>query len=311
MIRLLAARLTSALPTLAGISILAFAVSALAPGDPAFVMLQRQTGELPSDAAVAALRESLHLDDPLPLRYARWVTAAVRGDLGQSFRTGEPVVHVLATRAPNTALLAMLAFAGALGLGVPLGVMAAARAGTLTDRLARLVVLVGDSWPSYVVANVLLVTFAVGLGWLPVAGAGSWRHAVLPAVTLALGVLSGLVRLTRACVLDTLGREHVRMARARGLRERAVLWRHALPASALVLTTFAGLRLAQLVGGAVIVETVFAWPGLGQTLVNAVFDRDYPVIQALVLYAGVTLVLANVLADAAVSLADPRVRIRA
>lgn len=310
MIQLLVARLASALPTLAGITLVAFAVAALAPGDPAAVMLQRQTGELPSDAAVAALRASLHLDDPLPVRYARWVGEALTGDLGQSFRTGETVTTLLVARLPPTALLAFTAVLSAHLLGVPLGVLAAARAGTMIDRGARILVLIGDSWPSYVVAYVLLITFGVVLGWLPVAGADSWRNAVLPAATLTLGLLSAIVRVTRAGVLDVLGREHVRMARARGLTTTGVLWRHALPSGSLLLLTFSSLRLAQLLGGVVIVETVFAWPGLGQALVAAVFDRDYPVLQALVLYSGVTLVAMDVAIDAAMSLADPRIRIR-
>lgn len=308
--RLLLTRLASALPTLAGVTLVAFAVAALAPGDPAAVMLQRQTGELPSDAAVAVLRASLHLDDPLPVRYARWVGDAATGDLGRSFRTGETVTTLLVARVPSTAVLALTAVAAAHLVGVPLGLLAAARAGTIIDRGARVLVLVGDSWPSYVVAYVLLITFGVGLGWLPVAGADSWRSAVLPAATLAFGLVSGIVRVTRAGVLDVLGREHVRMARARGVTSTGVLWRHALPSASLLLLTFSSLRLAQLLGGVVIVETVFAWPGLGQALVAAVFDRDYPVLQALVLYSGVTLVAMDAATDAALSLADPRIRIR-
>lgn len=311
MSRFLAARLVSALPTVIGVSMIAFAVTALPPGDPAFLILQRQTGEVPSDEAVASLRTRMHLDDPLPVRYVRWVTQAARGDLGESYRTGEPVSTLLAARASKSAGLAAAALALGLGLGVPLGVAAAARAGSIIDWAIRTAVVIGDSWPAYVVAYVLLVVFAVGLGWLPVAGADTWRHAVLPVATLALGLTAGIVRITRAAVLDALDREYTRMARARGLGRTAVLWRHAAPAAALLLSTVMSVRLAHLLSGAVIVETVFAWPGLGQALVAAVFERDHPVVQALVLYAGVTLVAIDVVADAALGLADPRIRLEA
>lgn len=309
--RLAAVRLLTVLPTLAGITMLAFAISSVTPGDPAAVILQRQTGDVPSEAAVAALRRTLHLDDPLPMRYGRWLGSVMTGDLGRSFRTGEEVRSLIAGRAPHTLALAASAVAVAALVGLPGGLLAAAYRGRPVDWVVRLLVLLGESWPSYVVAYGLILVFAVWLGWLPVAGGDTWAHAVLPAATLTIGLLASVVRLTRSGVLDALGRDHVLMARARGLRASTVVISHAWRVGRLLLVAFAGVRVAQLLGGAVVVETVFAWPGLGQTLVTAVFDRDYPVIQALVLYAGVAMVAINLLADLLLLWLDPRARLRA
>lgn len=311
MIRVVAARLLTSLPTLAGVSVLAFALSAFTPGDPAAVMLQRQTGEVPSDAAVAALRRSLHLDDPLPIRYGYWLGDVAAGDLGRSYRTGEEVSGLLAARAPYTAILAAVTLVMSALIGLPGGMLAAAHQSRPFDWGVRLLVLLGESWPSYVMAYVLMVVFAAWLGWLPVAGGDTWAHVVLPAATLTIGLLASVVRLTRSGVLDSLGQDYLVMARARGVPEFDLVVRHAWRAGAPLLVAFAGVRTAHLLSGAVVVETVFAWPGLGQALLTAVFDRDYPVIQALVLYAGVALVVVNLAADLTLLWLDPRTRLGA
>lgn len=309
--RLAAIRILASLPTLLAVTVLAFALSTFTPGDPAAVMLQRQTGEVPSDAAVAALRRSLGLDDPLPVRYVRWLGAVVDGNLGTSYRTGESVATLLGERTLQSALLATIAVLAATLIGVPCGLLAAANHHRGLDRWLRVAVVLGESWPNYVVAYALIVVFGVWLGWLPVAGGDTWAHVVLPAATLAIGLASSVVRLTRSGVLDAMGRDFATAARARGATSRAVIVRHAWPVGALLLLAFAGVRLASLLGGAVVVETVFAWPGLGQALVTAVFDRDYPVIQALVLYAGGVLVCINLAADITLLWLDPRARVRA
>lgn len=308
---LVAGRALTSVPTLLVITVLAFALSSFTPGDPAAVMLQRQTGEVPSDAAVATLRRTLRLDDPLPVRYLRWLGAMATGDLGTSYRTGESVVALLRERTRSTALLAALAIGAATAIGVPCGLLAAAYRHQPVDRWLRVTVILGESWPNYVVAYALVLVFAVWLRWLPVAGGETWAHVVLPAATLAIGLASSVVRLTRSGVLDAMNGTFVTAARARGASRRAVIVRHAWPLSALLLLAFAGVRVASLLSGAVVVETVFAWPGLGQALVTAVFDRDYPVIQALVLYAGAVLVGVNLAADLALLWLDPRARLRA
>jgi peptide/nickel transport system permease protein len=309
--RLVAWRTLASIPTVLAITVVAFALAAFTPGDPAAVMLQRQTGEAPSDAAVAALRRTLGLDDPLPVRYVRWLGAVARGDLGTSYRTGGRVTTMLGERARQTVLLATVAIGAAVFVGVPCGLVAAAFQRHRLDPALRLAVVLGESWPNYVVAYLLIVVFGVWLRWLPVAGGDTWAHVVLPATTLAIGLASSVVRLTRSGVLDAMRADFATAARARGASSRHVLVRHAWPAGALLLLAFAGARVASLLGGAVVVETVFAWPGLGQALVTAVFDRDYPVIQALVLYAGVVLVGVNLAADMTLLWLDPRARVPA
>lgn len=310
MMPLVVTRLLTGVPTLAGISLLAFALSTATPGDPAAAMLQRQTSEVPSEAAVAALRHRLHLDHPLPVRYAYWLGDVAAGHLGRSFRTGEDVAGLLAAKIPYTAALAIVTLLAATVIGVPGGMLAAAFQSRPIDRLVRLLALLGDSWPTYVVAYALMAVFAVRLGWLPVAGGETWAHVVLPAATLTMGLLAGVVRLTRRGVLDALAQDYVPTARARGLSRAQVVVRHAWPVGAPLLVAFSGVRIAHLLGGAVVVETVFAWPGLGQALVTAVFDRDYPVIQALVLLSGLTLVVVNLAADLTLLWLDPRTRVR-
>lgn len=309
--RLVAARMLSSVPTLLAVTLLAFTLSSLTPGDPAAVILQRQSGEVPSDAAVAALRRALRLDDAWPIRYARWLVAAASGDLGMSYRTGSGVSTLLHERALQTMRLATTAAVAAVLIGVPFGLIAAARQHRRADRWLRMGVLIGESWPTYVVAYALIATFSVWLRWLPVAGGGTWAHLVLPAATLTIGLASSVVRLTRSGVLDVLGSDITTAARARGASLRRVILHHAWPQGVRLLVAFSGTRFASLLSGAVIVETAFAWPGLGQALVTAVFDRDYPVIQALVLYAGCALVVVNLAADLTLLWLDPRAHIRA
>lgn len=309
--RLMAARMLSSLPTLLAITVLAFTLSSLTPGDPAAVILQRQTGEVPSDAAVASLRRAMGLDDAWPIRYTRWLVAVANGDLGMSYRTGSGVAPLLRERALQTAWLATLAALAAALIGVPCGLVAAAQQHRGADRWLRVGVLIGESWPNYVVAYALIVVFSVWLRWLPVAGGGTWAHVVLPASTLTIGLASSVVRVTRSGVLDVLDSDITTAARARGASPGRVILHHAWPHGARLLLAFAGTRFASLLGGAVIVETAFAWPGLGQALVTAVFDRDYPVIQALVLYAGCALVVVNLAADLTLLWLDPRAHVRA
>jgi peptide/nickel transport system permease protein len=303
-----ARRILSLLPVWVGISLLAFALANLAPGDPAQLILLRQTGELPTEEAVQRLREQLGLDDPFPVRYGRWLADAARGDLGTSLRTGEAVLQALLDRFPATLLLAVAALLLGLLIGIPLGTLAAARRDSGFDHASRIGVLLGASIPNFWLGYLFILLFAVGLGWLPVAGWGSWQHLVLPALTLAVGGIAGLTRLTRSTVIEELQADYVRTARAKGLPERAVV-RHALRNALNPIVTLTGVRFGRLLAGAVVVETVFAWPGIGKLVVDAIYDRDYPTIQGFVLFTGTVFVLLNLVVDLGYAWLDPRVRL--
>lgn len=306
--RYVARRILYLVPVWLGISILAFSLINLAPGDPAELILQRRTGEAPTIEAVRRVRRELGLDDPFPQRYARWLANAVRGNLGTSYRTGEPVLGDLAERFPATLQLAVAALLIGLAVALPLGVASAVYRNSTVDHAARLLALLGASVPSFWLGYLLVLFFAVTLGLLPVAGRGDWRYLIMPALTLALGDAASLTRLTRANLLEVLDENFVRAARAKGLGMRRVVVRHALRNALNPVVSLAGIRFGRLLAGAVIVETIFAWPGIGQYVVDAIYDRDYPAIQGFVLFTGTVFVLLNLLVDLAYVWLDPRVR---
>ena len=303
------ARRLATLPLLLGISAVSFAQLNLAPGDPAEIVLrQRNPGQLPSPAAVAAMRVELGLDAPLPAQYARWVSRALVGDLGRSHVTERSVAAQLARRTVPTALLTGAALALALSVAVPMGILSARRRGSPVDTIARLVALVGAAAPSYALAYGLIILFAVKLSWLPALGYGSVAQVVLPAIALSLAPMAQLMRLIRASMLETLGQDYIRTARAKGLSEQTVAFRHALRNALLPAIGATGVNLGYLLSGAVIVETIFTWPGLGQLMVSAALTRDYPVVQGFVIYIAVVVLLVNLAADVALRIADPRLR---
>lgn len=294
-----------------GISMLAFGLANVAPGDPAEMILLRRSGQPPTQAEVRLLREELGLDAPLPVRYVRWATGAITGDLGTSFRTEESVSRSLLSRLPATIQLSAAALLLTLLIAVPLGVVSAVRTGSLLDHGSRVLALIGASLPSFWLAYLLILLFAVHLRWVPVAGRGGPEHLVLPALTLALGSIARLTRLTRASMLEELGQDYVRTARAKGLPGWTVVTRHALRNALNPLVTLTGMQVGQLLAGAVIVETIFAWPGIGGFLVDSIYERDYPVIQGFVLFTGTAFVLVNFLVDLSYRWLDPRVRLQA
>jgi peptide/nickel transport system permease protein len=292
---------------LLGISIISFTLLNLAPGDPADILLRlQQPGTEPPREAVLALRHQLHLDDPLPLRYGRWLLLAMRGDLGVSYRSGKPIVKELWQRLPVTLLLAGASLVLAASIGIPLGIMAAVWRDSLPDGLSRLLALLGACVPSYVLALLLMLLFAVRLGWLPATGYGSPKHLILPAIALAGGVSAQLMRLTRANLLEVLQQDYVRTARAKGMSEDVVVVGHALKNALLPVVTVLGISLGHLLGGAVIVETIFGWPGIGKYAVDAIFLRDYPVVQGFVLYMAIVFLLVNLAIDITYRRLDPR-----
>ena len=294
---------------LLGISALSFTLLNLAPGDPAEIVLrQRNPGQLPAPAAVAAMRSELGLDAPLPAQYARWAAHAVSGDLGRSYVNEQPIAPQLARRTVPTALLTAVALALALLVAVPVGVLSARGRGGPIDTVARLAALVGAAVPSYALAYGLIILFAVKLSWLPALGYGSAAQFALPSVALSLAPMAQMTRLIRASTLETLNQDYIRTARAKGLPERAVLSRHALRNALLPAIGATGVNLGYLLSGAVIIETIFSWPGLGQLMVSAALTRDFPVVQGFVAYIAVVVLLVNLAADIALRIADPRLR---
>ena len=294
---------------LLGISALSFTLLNLAPGDPAEIVLrQRNPGQLPSPAAVAAMRSELGLDAPLPAQYARWAARAVSGDLGRSYVNEQPIAPQLARRTVPTALLTAVALALALLVAVPVGVLSARGRGGPIDAVTRLAALVGAAVPSYALAYGLIILFAVKLSWLPALGYGSAAQFALPSVALSLAPMAQMTRLIRASTLETLNQDYIRTARAKGLPERAVLSRHALRNALLPAIGATGVNLGYLLSGAVIIETIFSWPGLGQLMVSAALTRDFPVVQGFVAYIAVVVLLVNLAADIALRIADPRLR---
>ena len=309
MTRYLIRRLVYLVPVWLGISFVAFALANLTPGDPARLAAQRQFDRQPTAEEVARVRRELRLDAPFAVRYVRWVGDAVTGDLGSSYRTGEPVLGALARRFPHTAQIAALGLGVAIVVALPLGVLAAVWRNSPVDHLSRVVALLGAAMPSYWVAYLLILVFAVRLKLLPVAGRGTWEHLLLPSVTLGLGVLASMMRLTRSEMLEVLGQDFIRTSRAKGLGPRAVVLGHALRNALIPVLTVAGMRFAGLLGGAVIVETIFAWPGIGKFVVDSIFDRDYPVIQGFVVFMGSVFLLINLLVDLSYAWIDPRIRL--
>lgn len=293
---------------LVGVSVLTFALGVLAPGDPAEVVVERRLNQPPPKELVDEERRRLGLDEPLVEQYVDWLGRAVRGDLGRSWLRDLRVSEVIRERMPRTAALAAAAAGLSVLIGVPLGVLSAAHRNSALDHLCRLGALVGASVPSYFAAYLLILAFAVEVRALPAFGFGTPAHLVLPAVTLALGPASTLARLTRSTVLEVLGEDYVRTARAKGLRSTAVFAHHALRNALVPILTVTGLSLGHLLAGAIVVETVFAWPGLGDLAVSAIKDRDYPLIQGFVLFSGLAYVLLNFAIDLSYGWADPRIR---
>jgi peptide/nickel transport system permease protein len=298
-------RLLSALVVVAGVAALVFVLIHVVPGDPVEFLV----GESAPAADREEMRRSLGLDAPLGAQLLRYARGLLRVDLGTSIHSQRPVTELLAERLPATLALAAAALAVSVALALPLGIIAAARHGTRWDIAAMIFALAGSSAPPFVLGPTLVLVFSVGLGWLPVSGREGPASLVLPALTLGTALAAVLSRMTRAAVLETLDEDYVRTARAKGADERTVLLRHALPNAALPIVTVVGLQLGTLLGGAVITETVFAWPGVGQLTIEAIQRRDYPVVQGCVLLVSLAYVAVNTLTDLLYGWLDPRIRL--
>ena len=296
-------RLVASGLTLLGVSGIVFMMVRLLPGDPARVI----AGLLASEEEVVAVRRQLGLDQALYLQYGRFLVCAARADLGFSARTSEPVVHEIMARLPATLKLALISTLLATCLGVVSGVVAATHLYSALDYIVSLVTLFGVSMPVYWLGLILIVVFAVQLNWLPAAGADEPGSFVLPSLTLASFSVALVARMTRSTMLEVLGQEFVRTARAKGLWEYAVVYRHALRNALIPIITAVGLQFGALLGGAVLTETVFGWPGMGQLLVESIFARDYPMVQGIVLIFSALFILTNFLVDLSYVLIDPRI----
>jgi ABC-type dipeptide/oligopeptide/nickel transport system permease component len=314
-LRIFLQRLLQLIPVLFGVSVITFSIVHLAPGDPALLLA-------PSDATmeeIEKVRHGLGLDRPLPVQYITWLGNVLTGDLGMSFFASQPVLELILERFPATILLTAAAMGFAIIVGVSLGLAASLRRDTLLDRVTMVGSVLGWSMPPFWIGLVLIIFFAVKLRWLPTGGMYSIsaleptvpdvaKHLILPAFTLGVRHMSYVARLTRSSMLEVLGEDYVRTARAKGLVERVIVMRHALRNTLIPVVTVAGVSVGRLLGGAVVVETVFGWPGLGMLTVKGILERDFPLVQGSVLFIATTFVLVNFLVDMLYAWIDPRIR---
>ncbi|MDQ6619398.1 MAG: ABC transporter permease [Pseudomonadota bacterium] len=305
-------RLGTILPTLLFVSILIFGLQQLLPGDPAVVL----AGEDRDPNVVAYLRARMHLDEPLPVRYFYWISGVLRGDLGESLRMQQTVTSLIAQKLPVTLELAAIAITIALAIGIPAGIISAVARGSAWDYLANAVALWGLSTPNFWLGIMLILLFSVSLGWLPASGyvspaedlRGNLAAMIMPAFVLGNAIAAVLMRHTRSAMLQVLSSDYVRTARAKGLDERVVVLKHALRNALTPIITLGALELGTLLSGAVLTEQVFTIPGFGKLIVDAVFNRDYAVVQGVVLFTATAYIGLNLLADIAYYLVNPRLR---
>jgi ABC-type dipeptide/oligopeptide/nickel transport system permease component len=297
-------RLALAIPTLFGVLAVVFVLLYVAPGDP----VQEMVGERADAATIARLRRELRLDQPLYVQFGHYAAGVVRGDLGRSYITNRPITRDVAERFPKTLLLAATAMVIASFSGIALGVISARNPGGLADRMALGLAYLGISFPVYWVGLLLILLFAVTLRWLPPSGYGGIEYLILPALALGSRSIAFLARVTRSAMLEVLGGDFVRTARAKGLTERAVIVKHGLRNALIPVVTVLGLDFGYYLTGSILTETIFSWPGLGRYVVNAIGRRDLPAIQGSVLFLSAVFVLVNLLTDVAYAKVDPRVR---
>jgi ABC-type dipeptide/oligopeptide/nickel transport system permease component len=311
--RYIVTRLVTLVPLLLGVSLLTFLLAHLAPGDP----ISTQFGLDPRGMDVETmerLRDELGLNDPLPVQYWNYLRNLLQGDMGNSISTRSPVSDEILARLPATIELALAAIILVLLIAIPLGIISAVKRGSITDHLAMGGALLGVSMPAFWFGIMLMLLLSLRLRWLPSGGrgdgslVGSIKALIMPAFTLAVGMMGLVTRIMRSSMLEVLGQDYMRTARAKGLAQRAVLARHGLRNSLIPVVTIVGIQFAALLGGTIIVETIFAWPGIGRLAVNAIWRRDYPVIMGTVLVFSTTFVIVNLLVDVLYTLIDPRIR---
>ena len=305
MIQYLFNRLLQAIPVLLGVIIITFVLMYIIPGDPVVSMV----GERYSEETVQQLRQELHLDDPLPLQFLRYVGNVLQGNFGNSFITGEPVAALIIEKFPNTMMLAITAMFFAILIGLTAGIMSSVHPGSFMDRGIMVLALAGISAPVFWVGLILVLVVGVMLQWLPPTGFGGIEYLILPALTLGLRSAAYLARLTRATMLDVLSHDYIRTARSKGLPEWKVFIKHAFPNTLIPVITIIGTDFGSYLSGAVLTESIFGWPGIGRLALEAIMKRDFPVIQGTVLFMAIMFVLMNVLVDLLYGVVDPRIRL--
>lgn len=305
-------RLGTTVPVLVVVSLIVFSIIHLTPGDPVSIMLREEA----DPAAATALRKALGLDRPLPIQYLTWVGRVVRGELGRSIRTNQPVAEAILERLPVTLSLAGASTLLALAVALPAGILSAVRRNSVADVAGTLAALSGISLPNFWLATLLIFLFSLRLGWLPPLGyvspakdlSAGLRSLILPAITLGTAMAAVVMRMTRSSLLEVLQLDFIRTARAKGLGGAGILLRHALCNALIPVVTVVGLQAGALLGGAIITETIFALPGVGRLLVDAIFQRDFPIVQGVVLLLAVNFLLVNLMVDVAYAYLDPRIR---
>ena len=305
MIQYFLKRLLQAIPVLLGVIIITFVLMYIIPGDPVVSMV----GERYSEETVQRLRQELHLDDPLPLQFLRYVGNVLQGNFGNSFITGEPVAALIIEKFPNTMMLAITAMFFAILIGLTAGIMSSVRPGSFMDRGIMVLALAGISAPVFWVGLILVLVVGVMLQWLPPTGFGGIEYLILPALTLGLRSAAYLARLTRATMLEVLSHDYIRTARSKGLPEWKVFIKHAFPNTLIPVITIIGTDFGSYLSGAVLTESIFGWPGIGRLALEAIMKRDFPVIQGTVLFMAIMFVLMNVLVDLLYGVVDPRIRL--
>lgn len=299
-------RLLEAIPVIILVTFIVFVSVRLIPGDPARTIAGLEADE----ATVEEIRSDLGLDQPVLKQYIVFMSRVFRGNFGESYYFGTPVMQEVVRRFPATLLLALTGLVVSIVLGMGLGLISAINRGSFLDRGTLLLAIAGVSLPSFWLALLLIIVFAVNLGWLPAGGYGTWRHLVLPAFTLGLFGAGTIARLTRSSILEVLSQDYIRTARSKGISEAVILLKHALRNAMIPIITVLGLQLGAFLSRAVVTETVFGWPGVARLTVTAVLDRDFPLIQGTVLWLAITFIAANLLVDLVYSLIDPRIRYR-
>jgi peptide/nickel transport system permease protein len=305
-------RIAQMVPVLLLVSLIVFSLLHLIPGDPALAML----GDQATPQAVAALHAKLGLDQPLPVQYFHWLGALVRGDLGRSIGSNQPVSEAIAQHLPVTLELAILSVAISLLIAIPAGIIAATKRNSRLDAMLTSFSMLGISLPHFFMAILLIFVFALHLRWLPPLGfkpilddpADNLRRMIMPAITLGTGLSAIVMRMTRSSLLEVLEKDYIRTARAKGLSEMKTIRRHALKNALIPVVTIVGLQIGALLGGTIITETIFALPGIGRLLIDAIFQRDYPLVQGVVLFAALAFLLTNLLVDLEYAYLDPRIR---
>jgi ABC-type dipeptide/oligopeptide/nickel transport system permease component len=297
-------RLWQSALTLVGVSLFVFVILRVIPGDPAKMLLPEGAPQ----SAIEELNRALGLKEPLWVQYGIFLRSVARGDFGQSFQYKAPALRVVVERAPATIELTLTAMLLTVLFGVSIGVLAAVRRGTGYDYIGTVLAVLGQSLPNFWLGIMLILLFGVTLRWLPTSGFQGWAYLVLPSITLAAFPTALVARLTRSSLLEILGQEYIRTGRAKGLGERAVILRHALKNATIPLLTLLGLQIGTLLGGAVITESIFAWPGMGKLVVDAIFFRDFPVVQTVLILSATIFVAINLLVDLLYTVLDPRIR---